>query len=40
MTKYTGIRGGHHHVKKPISAFDEFVQKWYRAGGTDLTSTH
>lgn len=23
--------------KKPISAFDEFVQKWYRAGGTDLT---
>lgn len=23
--------------KKPISAFDEFVQKWYAAGGTDLT---
>lgn len=23
--------------KKPISAFDEFVQKWYKAGGTELT---
>ncbi|MGB9686040.1 MAG: hypothetical protein ACPLYX_06020 [Rectinema subterraneum] len=23
--------------KKPISAFDEFVQKWYSAGGTELT---
>jgi len=23
--------------KKPISAFDEFVQKWYKAGGTDVT---
>jgi putative aldouronate transport system substrate-binding protein len=23
--------------KKPISAFDEFVQKWNKAGGTDLT---
>jgi len=23
--------------KKPLSAFDEFVQKWYAAGGTELT---
>ena len=23
--------------KKPISAFDEYVQKWYKAGGTELT---
>lgn len=23
--------------KKPVSAFDEFVQKWYKAGGTELT---
>ncbi|HEY9054530.1 MAG TPA: ABC transporter substrate-binding protein, partial [Rectinemataceae bacterium] len=24
--------------KKPISAFDEFVQKWYKAGGTEVTA--
>lgn len=24
--------------KKPVSAFDEFVGKWHRAGGTDLTA--
>ena len=23
--------------KKPLSAFDEYVQKWYKAGGTELT---
>ena len=23
--------------KKPVSAFDEYVQKWYKAGGTELS---